>query len=366
VRLGLVRSRWGLGLISNPGDDPRPHTSESPFGFALQGDHVVRLGLSAFPLGKGLARPPLTASLAFDGVIDDDTARWSDGDRAYQFIAAVEGRTEPLSLGLYAAHRTQQHGAGGTTEVTALDLTGKVMLADEADLRAFVEGEVATLRGRTTLPLSVMREGAFNVDQLGGLLRFAIETGPFLGVLEVGSASGDTNPFDDEQRAFAMDRDHRVGLLLFREAVMAASAVTVDNIADGDYRGEPPRGSDRLATLGAVRGAFYANPRVSFRVTPDLHVYAGFLYAAADGEVTDTFWSGLVGGAPRGFRDGAPATELGWELDLGLAWRFALEPVAWRLRVEGAWCSPGAAFDDVAGREAPDVGGVWVQAGLLW
>ena len=366
VQLGLVRSRWGLGLVSNAGDDPRPHTAESPFGYALQGDHVVRLGVSAFPLGKGLGKSPLSASLAFDGVVDDDTARWSDGDRAYQFVAAVLGQTEALTLGIYGAHRVQSHFQGGTTEVTVLDVTGRVRLAHEDDLTVFIEGELATIRGRTSLPQTVVREDSLDVAQLGGLLRFAVLAGPFLGVLEVGAASGDNHPFDDEQRGFSMDRDHRVGLLLFREAVMVGSAVTVANIADDDYRGQPPRGSERLATMGAVRGAVYANPRASFELTPDLHLYGGFLYAQADGEYVDAFWSGLVGGAPRGFRNGRPATDLGWEVDLGIAWRIASDPLQWRLRVEGGWFVPGAVFEDQDGRSAPSVGGLQVQAGLLW
>lgn len=366
VQLGLTRSRWGLGLVSNAGDDPAPHTADSPFGIAFQGDHVVRLGVSAHPLGRGLATPPLTVALAFDGVIDDDTARWQDGDRAYQLVAAVSGQTEALRLGFYAAHRFQAHAEGGDTNVTVLDLTGRVRLAHEEGLSVFLEAELATIRGRTSLTQSVMSDTSFDVDQLGALARMAIESGPFLGVLEVGAASADNHPFDDEQRAFAMDRDHRVGLLLFREVLMAGAAVTVDNIADPDYRGTPPRGSERLATSGAVRGAIYANPRASFRLAEGLHLYAGFLYAASDGEYVDAFWSGLVGGAPRGPNNGPPATELGWEVDLGIAWRFSTEPLTWRLRLEGAWCSPGEVFDDEQGRAAPDVGGVWLQAGMLW
>jgi len=365
-QLGLVRSRWGLGLVSNAGDDPRMQTSESPFGESFQGDHVVRVGVSAFPLGKGLSRPPLTASLAFDGVIDDDTARWSDGDRAYQFVAAVLGQTESLSLGIYTAFRSQAHFQGGVTEVAVLDATGRLRLANEDTLKVFIEAELATIRGRTSLPQSVVDEGSFSVDQNAALFRFSVETGPFIGVLEVGSASGDTNPFDDEQRGFTMDRDHRVGLLMFREAMLAGNAVSADNIADDDYRGEPPRGSERLATAGAVRGAMYANPRMSFRIVDELFAYAGFLFASADGQYVDAFWSGLAGGAPRGPRNGASATDLGWEVDAGVSWRFPVDWYQWRLRLEAAWYSPGAVFNDEAGRAAPDVGGVWLHAGLLW
>jgi hypothetical protein len=367
VQLGLVRSRWGLGLVSNSGDDARVHTAESPFGVSFQGDHVVRVGLQAHPLGKGLSRPPLSVGLAFDAVVDDDTARWQDGDRAYQVVAAVQGQVDWLSLGLYAAFRTQDHHEGGTTEVSVIDLTGRLRLAHEDGLEAFVEAEVATIRGRTSLTQSAIDRGAFDVAQLGALARFGIEAGRFLGVLEVGAASADDNPFDDDQNGFAMDRDLRVGLVLFRELLLANAAVTAANVADPDYRGVPPRGHERLATSGAVRGATYVNPRVSFRLSDDLHLYGGFLYAAADGAYVDAFWSGMAGGAPRGPRNGAPATELGVEVDLGVSWRLPSPPThAWRLKLETAWCRPGEVFDDASGAAASDIVAMWVQAGLVW
>lgn len=367
VQLGLVRSRWGLGLVSNAGDDARVHTAESPFGVSYQGDHVVRLGLQAHLLGHGLSRPPLSVSLAFDAVVDDDTARWQDGDRAYQVVAAVQGQLDWLSLGLYAAFRTQDHHEGGTTEVSVIDVTGRLRLAHEDGLEAFIEAEVATIRGRTSLTQSALDAGAFDVAQLGALARFAIETGPFLGVLEVGAASADDNPFDDDQHAFAMDRDHRVGLVLFRELMMANAAVTAANVADPDYRGVPPRGYERLASVGAVRGATYVNPRASFRLSDDLHLYTGFLYAASDGAYVDAFWSGMAGGAPRGPRNGRPATELGVEVDVGVSWRLPSPPThAWRLKLEGAWCRPGDVFDDASGGAASDIVAMWLQAGLVW
>jgi len=373
VQLGLVRSRWGLGLVSNGGDDPSASATDSPFGTAYQGDHVVRLGVSAFPLGGGLGAAPLTASLAFDGVIDDDTARWSAGDRAYQLVAAVRGATGPVGVGLYVAHRAQDHAEGGSTQVTVFDVTARLELAKEEGLLALLEGELATIRGRSSLAQSVWHEGSSDVDQLGGVLRFSVRSGVFLGVLEVGAASGDTNPFDDEQRAFAMDRDHRVGMLMFREAVLGAMAATIDNLSNPDYRGEAPRGATRLATQGAVKGAVYANPRVSFRVMGDgaarssrLDLYAGFLYGATDGDLVDPYWSGLAGGAPRGFRNGAPSSELGWEVDLGAALVVPGEDLGWRFRVEGAWFRPGRAFADAAGREMAAVWGMSGQAGLLW
>jgi len=359
-----------LGLVSNAGDDVDASGLESPFGWSLQGDHVVRAGVSLTPLGPsrdGDPSAPLQAALAIDGVVDDDTASWSGGDRAYQMVAAVSGRAGLFRGGLYVAHRWQTHAQGGDTNVTVIDGTLRLTLAEEPGLRATIEAEVATIRGSSSLAQSVTQPGSFDVDQLGGLMRFAVVSGVFTGVLEVGAGSSDDNPFDDELRAFAFDRDHRVGLVLFREVLRAHAAMTAHNIADPDYRGEPPRGYSRTATLGAVRGASYANPRFTFSLLDgDLHLMGGFLYAASDGEYVDPFWSGVAGGAPRGPRNGPAARDLGWEIDLGASLSVDLDPVELRLRLEGAYARLGDVFASSTGASAGDVWGVWTHVGVLW
>lgn len=370
VQVGLTRSSWGMGLLANAGHDPKPHTAESPFGFPLQGDRVIRIGASAFPLGRGLSpKPPLAVSLAFDTVYDDDLADFERGDRAHQLVAAVLGHTTSLTAGFYLAHRTQDHHQGGSTSVTAFDLYARISLAESEGVRAFLELELATIRGNTSLAQTTHYEGALDVDQLGALIRFGIERGPFLGVLELGALSGDNNPFDDEQRAFAADRDHRVGLLMFRELMTAHAAVTANNVADPDYRGTPPRGYENLATHGAARGVFYANPRVSFELaggTNPVHLYGGFLYASTDGENVDPFWSGNAGGAPRGPRNGPPASELGYEVDLGLSARLPVWDFDLDLRLEGAFFSPGKLFADADGTMPADVWAAFFHGALLW
>ncbi len=201
---------------------------------------------------------------------------------------------------------------------------------------------------------------------MGGLARFGLETGMFKGVLEAGSASGDDNPFDDQVRGFSFDREYRVGLLLFREVLRTATAVTAYNVADPAYRGAPPRGFDRIATGGAVRGATYVNPRFTLKPTDGLHVFAGFLYAASDGEYVDAFRSGLEGGAPVGPRGARAADDLGWEVDLGVRYAFDVERVRLAVRAEGAWFVPGEVFDDEDGAALNDIFGFWLNLGARW
>jgi len=369
IQLGLARSHWGLGLLANAGEGPRFDDDEaSPFGFPLTADRVLRAQVAFFPIAPARAdRPaPLTLAMAFDAVVDDDTARWSDGDRAYQGIAAVLGYARPVTAGLYAVYRRQRHHEGGETSVTVVDAHARVDIAQGDAVDAWLEGEAALILGSSSLMRSPLHSGSFDVASTGGVLRFGIRSGLFTGVMEAGAASGDDNPFDDKLRAFSFDREYRVGLLLFREVLRASTAVGAHNLADPDFRGQPPRGFERNATSGAVRGAAYVNPRVSLRAHPRLRVDAGFLYAASSGEYVDPFRSGLEGGAPVGPRGARAKHDLGWEVNLAARYEGRAAPFTFDARVEFAFYRPGGVFDDADGNPAADVAGIWLHLGGRW
>jgi len=364
--VGLVRSDWGLGLVANGGGDPLPHTDASPFGLPRRGDRVARVGFSLTPNGDGLGASTFAVRAAVDAVVDDDFARWDDGDRTYQGLLALSGRTRDVEAGFYLAHRSERHAEGGDTEATVLDAYLRWTIVREEGFEAFIAGEGAAIFGRTSHLLSAAFDHSLTLSQGAGLLRFGVKKGPFLGVIEAGFTSGDEDPFDDTVRSFAMDRDYRVGLVLFPELIASVTAGTVVNLADGAYRRDSPRGANQVATLGAVRGAAYINPRVSFQIDDELVVYAGYLYAQQVGAWVDPFWSGLAGGTGRGPRNGPPSDALGQELDLGLSWGLPLSRLLVRLRVEGAWCRPGAIFADAEGRAAQDIWAGRFYVGLGW
>jgi hypothetical protein len=363
---GLVRSEWGLGLVAGGGADPVPHTEGSPFGLPRRGDRVLRAAASVTPNGDGLGVSDFDIRIAVDAVIDDDFARWADGDRTWQAIVALSGRTEHAEAGFYLVHRSERHVEGGDTEATVLDGYLRWTLAREGDLEAFLAAEVAAIFGRTDHLLAAAFDRSLTLSQAGGIVRFGVHKGPFLGVFEGGFTSGDEDPFDDTIRAFAMDRDHRVGLVLFPELIASQTAGTYVNVNDPAWRRAGPRGADQIATLGAVRGAVYLNPRLSFEVDPTLHVYAGYVYAQQVGAWVDPFWSGLAGGAARGPRNGPPSDVLGHEVDLGVSWRGALGDALGSLRLEGAFCRPGGVFDGPGGEAARDIWAAWLFAGLGW
>ncbi len=251
IKAGLMRSSWGAGILANDGRDRGPGVEFSPFGFSRSADRVVRLQVAWFPLDRPKregAGPPLTLAVAVDGVLDDDTAKWTEGDRAFNFVAAVTGEVDTFRGGIYAVHRTQKHGGGGSTEVTVFDAQAKYHLIQRGSIDAWVAAEVAGIIGTTTRARSAILQKPYDIYGAGGVLRVGLEHTLLQAVLEGGLASGDDNPFDSELRAFTFDREYRVGLLMFREYQRKVTAVTAYNLADPTYRAEPSRGFERTAT----------------------------------------------------------------------------------------------------------------------
>ncbi|MGB0588529.1 MAG: hypothetical protein ACPGU1_02510 [Myxococcota bacterium] len=374
ISFGLTRSSWGLGMLANDGRPRSVISGASPFGYSRTMDRVVRAQVAVFPFGRTLGpadrsestEPPLTIALAGDAVIEDDNADWLEGDRTWHAVGAVRGRIAGFLGGVYGVHRRQAHAAGGDTAVTLIDLYVRQEMS-ASDVRIWGELEGAISFGETTFAENPLSPGPQTILAGGGLARVGVQSGLFGLVLEAGYASGDDNTYDNEQRAFTFDREHRVGLLMFRESLRKATAVSAANIEDPTYRASPPRGYERTATSGAVRGAIYVNPRVTVEVVEGLTAMVGYLHARSDGVYTDPFQSGLVGGASAGLRGTLFAENFGDEINLGLDYALDLDSLGLRFRGEFAWFSPGDIFESPSSDEpARDQVGGWLHGEVSW
>jgi hypothetical protein len=371
IRAGLVRSDFGLGLVSNGGRDaPAGEVRQSPFGYGREGDRNLELQIALRPLAarldeEGQEYQPLTVVTAAQAVIHDDRSDWEAGDRTLQVLAGVLARYDWFRAALGAVYRYQDHLEGGLTEV----LIGVVQAGLETDagpVRLWLEGELAAYLGTSSLLQSAIDPGPYDVSAVGGVLRAGVTHEELEVALEGGAATGDDNPFDKELHTFSFDREYRVGLLMFSEALAASTAITAYNVSDPTYREEAPRGYQRTATGGAVQNAIYLNPRVAWRPFDGFAVLAGYLYAASEEAWVDPFQSGLAGGAavaPRGARD---VHELGHEVDLGVSYELALSPLTLSAHAQYGWFRPGAVFADASGVAARDLHGFWFHLEGRW
>lgn len=371
IKAGLERSHFGLGLLANDGEDAPPGiTRESPFGISRQGDQVLRGQITVLPqgvvVGQGGAKPPIALTVAIDAIIDDDTAAWFDGDRAYQALAGVQLAFDAGQFALGLAQRRQTHADGGETLVN-IGLVGGSAAADlGGGRRLFGEVEAAGYAGHTDFVQSVVRPGNYSILSAGGALRGGVEAPRYNALVEVGFASGDANGFDDELHGFSFDRDYRLGLLMFSEVVRATTAVAAHNVADPRFRGQPPRGYDSLASDGAVTNARYVNPRMSWTPGADLTLHLGYLFATTDEPYADPFRSGLAGGAAVGPRGALDQSVLGQEVDVAMSWEPRWTPIGARVALQVAWFQPGAVFDAPDAGAAEDVTGGFLHVEGWW
>ncbi|MEZ4466244.1 MAG: hypothetical protein R3F43_17770 [bacterium] len=371
LKAGLERSHFGLGILANDGEDaPAGVTRESPFGISRQGDQVLRGQITVLPqgvvVGPAGPKPPVALTLAIDAIIDDDTADWFDGDRAYQALGGVQLAFDHGHFALGLAQRRQHHEEGGETVVNIGLIGAGAHLDLGGGRRLFGELETAGYAGHTDFVQSAVRPGDFQILSAGGALRGGVETERYNALVEVGFASGDANSFDDELHGFSFDRDYRLGLLMFSEVVRATTAVAAHNVADPRFRGQPPRGHDSLASDGAVTNARYVNPRLSWTALDGFTLHLGYLFATTDEPYVDPFRSGLAGGAAVGPRGAQGESVLGQEFDVAVAWEPAWPPLGARIRLQGAWFQPGAVFDSPDAGAAEDVTGGFLHVEGRW
>ncbi len=319
LRVGLMSSQWGLGMLANNGDDPES------FGHGRLGDLSARAlwGSRPFAYASSAAwAQELTLALAVDRVVRDENASSGDGDEAYQGVLSVLWQRHRRALGAYLVQRRQRDSDGDQLTASVGDvffryrksfrLRGAPRSADAGAVE--LSGEGAFVTGETDRIIAHNAREGLNVRAAGWVLRGDLEVGPARLRLETGYASGDDNPEDGESRRFGFDPDYQVGLILFDEVMARRSVRTTERIADPARANRAPKGIDSFVTDGRMTGATYLYPTLRVRPRPWLEASGGVLLAWSSAANLDPFTTFQAGGAPRdGFDRGAPGRYLGAE-----------------------------------------------------
>ncbi|MEE2780366.1 MAG: hypothetical protein VYE15_07575, partial [Myxococcota bacterium] len=352
MRVGRLRSQWGLGLLANSGKlDDEMFVDES------HGDYVNRIQFITRPLEAFLSGPvakELTVSVGVDYVEQDDLSSREEGDAVRQGIGAIIWRRGVLQLGTYMAYRHMIRANGDRTTALALDLYGRWSRGLGAMGELTLEGELAGITGSTEDVRFEGVDGSVGVRQLGFVGRAALtpEGDGLLGRLDFGWAPGDNAPQDDALRSIRFDPGYKVGMILFQDVLARTSARSVDHATDPGLVGKPSHGYERIPSGGSVHNAIFFNPQVGIRLLDTrLEARLGGLVALADGDVYDPYQTTLAGGfVTNAFGQSNAGGLLGTELNAGAVWRQDL--FGWgeaRVGARYGLFLPGAALADASG-----------------
>jgi hypothetical protein len=380
VQLGQMPSNWGMGMVANNGNGE--HVTD--FGDPRFGDIVDGALFATRPL-VGLLGPKsefaqqLTLAVAGEVVYRDRYAQLivnnggglQMGDVAFQGVAAaVWDPGERTRAGLYLARRVQSFAAaGGDLHIWVFDGYLRHAQLLPGGLVLSLEGEAAQIYGGTSHAPNLAAPGTTRVTQQAAALRAGVVRGPVEGELEGGYASGDANPFDDQATNFQMNRDFKVGLVLFDQVLMFQSQNAARRLSDPKLLGAPPQGLDLLPTEGAVTDAMYLKPTVRYRppiLGGALRLVGSALFARAPEAVLDPYQALVSSSAKNAFGHTA-GRNYGVELDAAIGYQARISgPLGFESGVQFGYLFPGDAFDRADGSRMPGAYAVNVRATLVF
>ena len=333
---GFMSSHWGLGLISNNGEDVW-NPGSAIFTDPRNGDLVLRGFLATGPHTKW----DMVASLFADRVREDDNLL--DGDEAKQAGGAfIFNKGSSPQIGLYMVRRWQKNATGSTIDANVVDLYLNLETSIADDYLLSLKAEGAYIAGKTTLGATVDFP-THKIRQVALAARASLDTGKVGLVFDFLFASGDNNYDDEYQTAFKTDPNFSMGFLFFRYVMAAQTARIPVNASDPDLIGYPQDGLDRIPTRGSASNTVALFPRLWWRPVDGLEIYGGAMAASQVVDYTDPFNTKIEGGTPRNPLNGKPGTYYGTEFDLGLRFRGIIYGSQFNAGLEGGLFVPGPA-----------------------
>jgi hypothetical protein len=226
----------------------------------------------------------------------------------------------------------------------------------QSGLLLSVEGEAAQVYGGTSHAPNLSALGTTQISQQGAALKLGAAKGTVEGELEGGYASGDANPFDAQANAFMMNRDYKVGLVLFDQVLMFQSQNAARRLSNPKLVGTPPPGLDLLPTEGAVTNALYLKPTLRWKPplwNGSLRLVGSVLLARAPQPVLDPYQT-LVSSAPVNSFGHAAGQNYGTELDGAASYLGRISgALGYEVGVQAGYLFPGNAFTRSDGTRMP-------------
>ena len=352
VSIGADTFGWGTGILAHDG------RTSSHFGDPQHGNVVGRVSYAARPVSS---LQSWMVFVAGDVVIRDENAEVFQGDLARQVVLGTRWSADDFEAGLLALVRWQRdredsfHPSGESIESVAfpVDMYVRKTIGGELDkFQSTVEAELVHVRGKTDRLWNgeTGPEGG-QIRSLGASTSLAVAHVPsgFTLDTEFAYASGDNDAYDNVSRTFFMHSDHKMGLILFDQALPLISGRSVDLASDPDLIGQPPSGLRFTEAKGGLTNAVAIHPVLVWETELPVSLRAGWLQAWSAGDWVDVYQTAKNGGYNTTAGGKAPGSrELGGELDVGVRYNPAMGSYfTLGLVAEGGVFFPGKAFEGI-------------------
>ena len=244
-KIGRMGSHWGMGLLANDGN------CEDGCDY---GDTVDRIMISTSRLDP--VRISIAADMRAEGFVNRD-------DDTHSFLLTGGYMGEVHQVGAYVRWTRQPMNSFNLVHG---DLYGRTKLGPlSMELEALILWGAA---GDTDIGVEDLR-----ILSGGGAFKAGLAIDPWDVGLELGMATGDEDPTDNQWHAFRFDRDHDVGLLMFEEAM--------PTFAVGEGASELNDNIDESLAMSyeGVSNAFYMRPSFHVNIRDDLRAGISALLA---------------------------------------------------------------------------------------
>ncbi|MBI4208219.1 MAG: hypothetical protein HY538_00745 [Deltaproteobacteria bacterium] len=235
-RIGRQPSNWGLGVLTNDGNQ-----MDDDFGDTA--DRIQWIGQFG----------DLYVSLLYEKLLENTLGDPAGADDADDYVLAALYKKETYEGGLYFVYRKDP---ANDTDIYIIDLYG------QADLMgATLSGELAYYTGETSddATLAYLAECTAtlecNVNVVNAVVRAEYPWEMWDFGLEVGLSRGDDSATDTDVNSIAFNPDYDVAVILFRNQPVAAGT-----------------------QLGPVQNVWYAKPSAVYNLTEQTGANLAVIY----------------------------------------------------------------------------------------
>lgn len=323
IIVGQRLSDWGLGMLINDGK------SNSLLIDNYKGDTSVGLFFSFMPFSPILRQDisdRIEVDVGIGYIIRDNFVNIQFGDNGYHFTGSVLYDSEAgmdlkdgFKVGFLYSKRFVENSFFEDFILNIYDIFFKkehYLYNDITSANIFFYFEGALVSGSKNKKFRGLLS-EYKILSYGLVVRTGIMDRDYRLYLDIGYASGDDDPFDNEEKAFRFSTEFKEGLIMFPELYGFSSSTSLIRSYNLLFYNDPKYFSD-IETYGSISNSVFTSLNFSYQFSGLFKLLSTVLIAGVSEEIVDPYFS-FISGEKRNFYNSKPNSNLfGLEADFGI------------------------------------------------